>query len=324
MSNNIKNLNKVLIIGSGYMAKEYAKVLKSLDLEFEVVGRGKMNCKKMEDEFSIKVHSGGLESFLLKNKMFKYSHIINTVNVSFLHNTTKLLIKFGAKRILLEKPGDIYIAGLQNIADLSKKKGCEVLIAYNRRFYSSVNELKNLSKKDGGILSMHFEFTEWIHTINEEDYDKDTLKKWIIGNSSHVIDTALYLIGDIKYLNSNVAGKSVIPWHPSGSIFSGSGASTNNIPFTYHANWLSSGRWSIEVMTSKKKYYLKPMEQLFEQKIGSIEIKQLKIKDDYDVKFKPGIYQQTINFIDNKNEKFCSLNQQIKNIKEIYNIIGNY
>lgn len=324
MSNNLKKITKVLIVGSGYMATEYAKVLTGLNVAFEIVGRGISNCKKMEKKFSVKVHFGGIEHFLSNNILSEFSHIINTVNVNFLNKTTQSLINAGAKKILLEKPGDLTISGLKKISDLSNKNNAEVLIAYNRRFYSSIQNLKKLAKKDGGIISIHFEFTEWIHTINPEDYDSESLAKWIIGNSSHVIDTAFYLIGKPKKINSNISGESKITWHPNASIFYGSGKSEKNIPFTYHANWLSSGRWSIEVMTSKKKYYLKPMEQLFVQKIGSVNVEKLKIKDDYDIKFKPGIYEQTKNFINNKNEIFCSLNQQINNIKEIYNIIGNY
>ena len=36
---------------------------------------------------------------------------------------------------------------------------------------------------------------EWVHTINEDDYSNEVLEKWIISNSSHVIDTVFYLIG---------------------------------------------------------------------------------------------------------------------------------
>tara|TARA_B100001250_G_scaffold93253_1_gene77722 strand:+ start:12332 stop:13306 length:975 start_codon:yes stop_codon:yes gene_type:complete len=324
MSNNLKKITKVLIVGSGYMATEYAKVLTGLNVAFEVVGRGISNCKKMEKKFSVKVHFGGIEHFLSNNILSEFSHIINTVNVNFLNETTQSLINAGAKKILLEKPGDLTISGMKKISDLSKINNCEILIAYNRRFYSSVQEVKRLSKKDGGIISMHFEFTEWIHTINEKDYDKESLNKWIIANSSHVIDAALYLIGDIKNMHSNVSGKSSISWHPTGSIFTGSGTSTNNIPFTYHANWLSSGRWSIEVLTKKRRFYLKPMENLQSQNIGEIEIKKIAINDELDKQYKPGLYKQVLNFTENNFDDFCRIKDQVKRIDNIYNKIGNY
>tara|TARA_Y100000590_G_scaffold141270_3_gene162064 strand:- start:7964 stop:8938 length:975 start_codon:yes stop_codon:yes gene_type:complete len=324
MPNNLKNFTKVLVVGSGYMATEYAKVLTGLNIEYEVVGRGVSNCEKMESEFSVKVHSGGIEHFLSNNILSEYSHIINTVNINFLNETTQSLINAGAEKILLEKPGDLNISGLKKISDLSKMNGAEVLIAYNRRFYSSIEKLKNLVKKDGGIKSIHFEFTEWIHTIKESDYDKKSLNKWIIANSSHVIDTVFYLIGNPKIINPNIMGKSKISWHPSGSIFTGSGISTENIPFTYHANWLSSGRWNIEILTNRRCFYLKPMEILQNQRIGSIKINKVKINDNIDIKYKPGLYRQTLNFTENNFKNFCTVEDQIERIKNIYNKIGNY
>lgn len=36
----------IWLIGAGYMAKEYAKVLKALEIPFTVIGRNEENCKK--------------------------------------------------------------------------------------------------------------------------------------------------------------------------------------------------------------------------------------------------------------------------------------
>ena len=116
MSNNIKKFNKILLVGSGYMAKEYAKVLTALNVDYDVVGKGLVNCEKIEKEFSVKVYSGGIKKFLSNNLLSEYSHIINTVNINFLNETTQSLINHGAEKILLEKPGDLDISGLDNKA----------------------------------------------------------------------------------------------------------------------------------------------------------------------------------------------------------------
>tara|TARA_B100001245_G_C22822239_1_gene395662 strand:+ start:65 stop:1015 length:951 start_codon:yes stop_codon:yes gene_type:complete len=315
---------RVLLIGCGYMAQEYAKVLQGLKIKFDVIGKSSRNYIKFKELFPVKVYSGGLKKFLEKNELTQYSHIINSVNINSLNHTTITLLNNGAKKILLEKPGDISVKSLKKINNLSNKKDANILIAYNRRFYSSIEELKKLSKKDGGIISVHFEFTEWIHTIKHSDYDKEILKKWIIANSSHVIDTVFYLIGNPKNIHSTVSGKSKIDWHPSGSIFTGSGISIKNIPFTYHANWLSSGRWGIEILTNKRRFYLQPMEILQDQKISSIKINKVKINNNIDKKYKPGLYEQVSNFTNNNFGNFCTIEDQIIKIKNIYNKIGNY
>ena len=50
--------------------------------------------------------------------------------------------------------------------------------------------------------------------------------------------------------------------------------------FSYNANWESAGRWWVEFLTNKNRYLMKPMEQLFVQKRGSISLD----------KISPGIY----------------------------------
>ena len=265
---------KVLLVGSGLMAIEYARVLSAFEVDFEVVGRGKKNCQKIEKKFSVRAFSGGIDKFILDNNLLQYSHVINCVNIHFLFEITKTLIRSGVKNILLEKPGGLNIVDLEELSELSRLSNVQVLLAYNRRFYSSVQALKKYAKKDGGIISTHFEFTEWIHTINPNDYDEETLNKWIMANSSHVIDTVFYLIGNPKIINSKISGRSKISWHPSGSIFYGMGQSVKNIPFTYHANWQSAGRWGIRVLTKKECYYLEPLEILKKQEIGTTKIKK--------------------------------------------------
>ena len=47
------------------------------------------------------------------------------------------------------------------------------------------------------------------------------------------------------------------------------------IPFSYHANWESAGRWNIEIMTKKGKYRLSPLEELHFCKLGEISWKKI-------------------------------------------------
>ena len=170
---------------------------------------------------------------------------------------------------------------------------------------------------------IHFEFTEWTHRIDPNLYDKASLNKWIIANSSHVIDTVFYLIGFPKVLNSTVLGEGLIDWHPSGSIFTGSGLSDQNIPFTYHSNWTAPGRWAIEVLTKERRFYLKPMEKLQVQLKGSVAVNEHPIDDKDDLVVKHGLLLQTTDFLSDNFETLVSLEEQIKSI-HLYNKIGNY
>ena len=53
----------------------------------------------------------------------------------------------------------------------------KVYIAYNRRFFSSVMEESKIIKADGGITSLHFEFTEWADRIKELSKPKEVLNR---------------------------------------------------------------------------------------------------------------------------------------------------
>jgi hypothetical protein len=315
---------KVLLVGSGSMSKEYAKVLKHLKIDFHVIGNTVASCQNFEKELSLPVISGGLENFLNKKDLEQYSHAINTVNVEYLKDTTINLVKKGIKNILIEKPGSVHFSELDEISNIAEGKRSDIYIAYNRRFYSSVEKMKEVIHKDGGILSAHCEFTEWIHNIDPDNYPSDIVNKWVIANSSHVLDTMFFLIGEPKILNPMILGESKVLWHPTGSIFIGSGISHNNIPFSYHSNWLSAGRWGIEILTKNNRLILKPMEKLQIQKKGSIKIEDVLIDNEMDTKFKPGIFNQVSHFLNANYSSFCSINDQKMRIKDVYNKVAGY
>jgi predicted dehydrogenase len=315
--------SNIILIGSGFMAREYLRVFKHLKRDdVTIVGRSAGKVEKLRSEFpDYEYHIGGLESYLANNKAPKYA--INAVGVTQLQQTTMQLLKAGVESILLEKPGDLEVEGLEKLLETSNTTGGKVNIGYNRRFYASTAEIIKQAVVDGGITGIHFEFTEWTHRIDPNLYDKASLNKWIIANSSHVIDTVFYLIGFPKVLNSTVLGEGLIDWHPSGSIFTGSGLSDQNIPFTYHSNWTAPGRWAIEVLTKERRFYLKPMEKLQVQLKGSVAVNEHPIDDKDDLVVKHGLLLQTTDFLSDNFETLVSLEEQIKSI-HLYNKIGNY
>ncbi len=318
----MKNKN-ILLVGSGFMAREYLKVISQMDYNVTIVGRGLKRINALKADYPlVEYYTGGLENFL-KDCKLTYDFAINAVSVDQLKASSLQLIEFGIKRLLVEKPGDLTTSGLIEIKTQADLQNAKVYIAYNRRFYTSVIKMLHEIEIDKGAISVHFEFTEWIHTISPEMYCKDSLEKWIISNSSHVIDTAFFITGLPKVLNVNVQGENEIPWHPSGSVFTGSGIGSKNIPFTYHSNWKAPGRWSVEVLTKNRRFYLKPMEKLYCQLKGSVEIKELQIADQLDQDFKAGLFLQTEAFLKSDFAKLNSLEDQIET-NPFYDKIGSY
>ena len=277
------------------MAQAYSKALIHQEQAFTLVGRGEDRVKGFQEQFpSVRAHSGGIEHYLAGHTAPNCAII--AANISYMVEIAKSLISAGTKRVLLEKPGALSREALIDLKELADNRGVEVYIGYNRRFYTSVQKVKELIRMDGGLSSVHFEFTEMIHKIKRAKHGDAALSRWVLSNSSHVIDTVFYLAGKPKEVNAAISGNAV-EWHPSGSIFVGTGQTDQKVPFSYHANWGSAGRWSIELNTPENKYILSPMEKVKFQKRGEMEVVELDLEDHLDLNFKPGIYLQTKAFL---------------------------
>jgi len=302
------------------MAIEYYKVLNSLELKIEVIGRGNKSAIEFENVTAHKVDSLDLDSYLKKNKELA-NYAIISVGVESLATVCNKVINHGVKNILLEKPGALDYNQIINLNNCTIKHNSNVFIAYNRRFYHSIDLLKKQIKIDGGVTSCYFDFTEWGHQIEPLKINNLIKENWLMANSTHIIDLVFHIIGSPKTISSNTVGS--LKWHKRGAIFTGNGLSKNNVPFTYHANWSGPGRWSIEFITKFHKLLLCPIEKLKIVKIGSVKIEEVAELNSLDLEYKPGLYNQVNSFISNKTDTLCSLKEQVDNWK-FYKKIANY
>ena len=314
-------MKKVWLIGAGGMAQDYIKVLDDLKVTTTIIGRGEDSAKKFKQFTGREVELGGLQRFLSKDQDI-CSHAIVAVGVEKLFETTKQLLNYNIKNILIEKPGALFENEFEELVNLSEIKKANIYIAYNRRYFASVIKAKEIIEQDGGVVSFNFEFTEWAHVIAPLKKGNDVKEKWFLSNSTHVVDLAFNIGGIPKEFSSFTNGS--LDWHPSASVFCGAGISENGALFNYTANWESAGRWGVEILTKNNKLILRPMEKLQIQKRGTIlETFVTDIDYSLDDNFKPGLYLQTKNFLKNNFDNMCSIKEQNNNV-EIYNKIANY
>lgn len=303
------NLNDILLVGAGYMAREYAKVLTGMGRTFQVVGRGEESAKTFEKETGCAVIRGGIENYKFSSDSIA-DYAIVTVNPLALKNTAINLIGKGIKHILLEKPGAMNVMELEAIQDAAEANGCNVYVGYNRRFYASVVEAKRRIEADGGITSFNFEFTEWADVVESANKPLDELQEWFMANSTHVVDLAFYLGGFPENISCYVSGR--LPWYAKASAFAGAGRTDKGAIFSYKANWDSAGRWSVEALTAKHKYIFEPLEKLKIQDKGSVKVYDVELDDSLDTKYKPGIYLQTMAFLNEDVDIINSIEEQVK------------
>lgn len=310
----------IWLIGAGPMAADYSQVLKALEQESTVIGRSRESAARFTEKTGMPVATGGLTEFLSTTPQLPDAAIVAT-SVEQLADATTQLLNYGVKKILVEKPGGLDKASISAVAELAETKGSKVLIAYNRRFFSSLRAAKAMIEADGGVTSFNFEITEWAHVIEKLDKDKQTLQTWFLANTTHVIDAAFYLGGtptDISVYNDGS-----LSWHPAAARFAGAGITDRNALFSYSGNWEAPGRWALEVLTAKHRFIFRPFEQLHVQEIGSVAINRAEVNDKLDQEFKPGLYLQCKSFIDGNFQDMCLIDEQLKHAA-IYEKMAGY
>lgn len=306
----------ILLIGTGPMSIAYVEVLKDLNISYSVIGRGLESAKKFELDTGVSPITGGVENYVKNNIIEQGTQAIIATSTESLMPTLKTLLDVGVYKILIEKPAAISIEELLAEANSIQSYAAKIYVAYNRRFYSSVREAEKIIEQDGGLQSLHFEFTEWAHKIDPLTKAKGVKENWFFANSTHVVDLAFHFAGmPIKWQAFSKTGN--ISWHPI-SNFTGAGITDKGVLFSYISNWESAGRWSIELLTSKRRIYLKPLETVAIQQKGSINIENHFEEDEFDQNYKPGLFKQVEAFLKDDKEWLVTFDEHLAKTKVIY------
>jgi predicted dehydrogenase len=302
------------------MAVDYTKVLNGLECPFITIGRSLDSVATYHQVTGVEAQTGGIRSFLRQKPEVPEAAIV-AVGIEQLAEVTELLLAYGVKRILLEKPGGLNKEEIVSLAEKAEEKNAEVYLAYNRRFYSSVLQAQQIIEEDGGVQSFHFEFTEWGHRVKDWKKTQNVLEHWFLGNSSHVVNLAFYLGGNPTEINCFTKGS--LDWHPSAVAFTGAGATDRGTVFSYNANWTAPGRWNVEVLTNKHRLILCPLEKLQVQNLGKVTAEFYDLDDQLDQEYKPGLYHQVKLFLEQKTKDFCTIKEHAEHM-QVYYQIANY
>lgn len=316
MSDNL-NTKSVLLIGTGPMAVAYAAVLKALPVRLTVVGRGAESAAHFQQQVGLVPITGGLEVYLATNPIVDSStFVINATGPENLAPSLKLLVDAGARRILIEKPASLSIDELAGTRSHFQEFASDIFVAYNRRFYASVQKAEELIAEDNGLLSVNFEFTEWSHKIESIKKAPGVKENWFFANSTHVVDLAFFFAG-MPTQFSCFSREGDLTWHPK-TNFVGAGITDKSVLFSYAANWESAGRWSVELLTRKRRIFLKPLEIVQAQMRGSNSIENILFDDSLDKRYKPGVYLQTLAFLNGDRRRLLTLERHYKFSINVY------
>jgi predicted dehydrogenase len=301
------------------MAHAYANVLADINVPFTVVGRDPARARSLASLHGMAFLSGGVDSALRGGRP---KVAIVAVPVESLTVVGSALARAGVRRILLEKPGGLDIRDLSGVADAADRNGSRVYVAYNRRFLASVAEARRRIEAAGGALSMFFDYSEAASRIEASPASPATKARWVIANSSHVIDLAFHLCGEPASLDAQVAGS--LPWHPAGAVFTGQGATERGTVFCYHTDWRSPGRWRLEIALPDERLILSPLEKLQHILPGEFDPKPVDVDQSLDLKFKPGLHCQVCAFLGDEAAILMPIRHHLVRIASYINRMGGY
>ncbi|MBN2570162.1 MAG: Gfo/Idh/MocA family oxidoreductase [Deltaproteobacteria bacterium] len=306
---------KAVLFGAGNMGLEYSKILEHVGVDYSVVGRSVTGVERFNGLTGLRAVSGGFPGWE-RQRDSNVEYAIVAVSVEELSPMTMNLMDCGVRKILLEKPAGLNAGEIKQIRDKAEETGTKIIVGYNRRFYASVLKAQEIIRKEGGVQSFNFEFTEWVHLIPEGIHNA-VKRNWFLANSTHVIDMAFFLGGRPKEIKSFVSGG--CDWHPAATVFSGAGISENGALFSYQANWFAPGRWGVEILTKDSRLIFRPLEKLQIQRNRSVAIDFVEIDDRLDRDFKPGLFRQTEFFLnDVEHPNFITIDEHYDNVVNYY------
>lgn len=252
----------VTVVGYGNMGKQYIKALQALEVaRVRVISRSEASLVELHGVANISTHAGGFASFDTSPTNGEVG-IIATPTADLVAAADHL-VALGYRHLLIEKPISLFSAEIAQLAERLQQQGVQAYCAFNRVTYPGVYEALARASAEGGITSCTYTFTEFTNRLGPAKFSDAELARWGIANSMHVMSLAHTLIGWPQTWQTFRAGAGQIDWHPTGAIFTGAGITTQGIPFSYHADWRSTGRWSVEIHTHRSSYRFCPLEQLF-------------------------------------------------------------
>ena len=250
----------VTLVGFGTIGRSHFGALQALGIRrIRLCSHASAALQEVAKIPDVEVVSGGFEQLTCRPEPGELGIIATPT--ALLVAATERLVALGFRRLLIEKPVALRSEDIAQLAQRLERQQVEAFVGYNRVAYPSLHEIGARASQEGGLTSCTYTFTEMIKPDWTQRFTREDLARWGVANSLHLIGMAHALIGMPAKWSGFRTG--AVSWHPSGAVFVGAGISDRQVPFTYHADWGSTGRWSMEVHTPLSSYRLCPLEKAF-------------------------------------------------------------
>lgn len=242
---------KICFIGAGNVSEHHIKAAKDNGFALHgICGRnGSLRAKRIAEKYNFNNYWKSIEAIDI-NELDAISIIVDPANL------IKIYRKFEKTNlaILIEKPVALETRKIDSV----NKQRSKTMVAFNRRYYSSVNQFKrNLSELN--YFQGHANLSELSWNLNPTNKEKIEILK---SNGIHYFDLLLYLFGKPESIHFNkISNKS--------KIFGGSCVINfgHNKIITLNINFGIPNNHSLEIYSENRIFRLKPLE-IFSKTIG--------------------------------------------------------
>ncbi len=187
--------------------------------------------------------------------------------------------------LFIEKPPGLSVEETKKIKQVAEENNTKTMVAFNRRFMSTMVKAKELI---GDLKGINVEAPErFLDIIESGENSKEAMDAWIYANGTHCIDLMRFFGGDVKEIISfsNKDKKSF-----------NAQIKFENCVGQYRSYWDCPGGWNVVLYGEDSKINIFPLEK----GIFSVRNKEdVEINlSELDKKYKPGFYLQMRYFID--------------------------
>lgn len=297
--------SKIAIIGSGYMAREYYRVLAN-DNSVEMAGIYSRKPEAAQDivgDNSSVFIADSIESLYFNTQA---DGVIVAVSELALPQIMKEVFAFNWVS-LVEKPVGIDLKTAEKIAFEASRSQRISFAALNRRYYSSTLKLMDELQGAEGIRVVRINDQENLVLASKANQPKLVLDNWMHANSIHLIDYFSFLCrGELVQVASERK-----------NLSAGTFLVTSNLNYSsgdigvYNAYWNTPSSWSVNINVGDRELELKPLETYRLRSLSEMKWTECG-PSEVDIEFKPGLELMCRDFM----RALAGLNSSLQTIEQ--------
>jgi predicted dehydrogenase len=279
----VKGAIRVGIIGSGYMAREYCKVIQDHPkfLLTHIYSRSKSRSDFLSNDYGISTKVTSVEEMSLNPDI---DLIVIAVSESSIREVVTQAV--GSRGVLLvEKPFGLDFEEAKELTDLTSTNKMKVFVALNRRFYASTTRLRSELELHRGPGYFILQDQHDVVAARQAGFDDLTLNNWMFANAIHTVDLINYLGRGSVTLESVCT----VSLGESSFVVRAGLAFTSGDYCDYISIWNSPGHWTLNAHKEDTRWVMRPLENIERQRGSSRQTEPLLSSKDID-DYKPGLW----------------------------------